>query len=169
MALIHERFDVIRDQNQSPGAPPSPVQPTAVNGSSAQPNGESKAAQSPPSPPASSPTKRSSPSEESSELSGATPPKKVRKTVKTSDAALAARLQAEENTRARPTRGGATRKRAPVQKKPSKRKSKSADKIGEEDDSDLEDGSAGEKAKKRNGAFHVCSFASLNVSLCLHC
>jgi len=61
------------------------------------------------------------------------------------DAAYAARLQREENTRARPTRAGATRKAAPV-----KRKKKSAAKVKDGSDVDTN----GEPVK-RTGGFHV--------------
>ena len=74
------------------------------------------------------------------------------------DAALhAARLQAEENmaSRARSTRGGNTKRKAPVQKKTQKKK-KSANRIKDEDDSDIASGSGAEKkSPKRTGGFHA--------------
>lgn len=71
------------------------------------------------------------------------------------DALYAARLQAEENLRARPTRGGIVRKSAPVKKKKSPTKAKTSKKVKAEDDSDLE-GSDGEKKEvNRTGGFHV--------------
>lgn len=85
------------------------------------------------------------------------PPKKKRKTVPLdSDAAFAAKLQAEENIRARPTRGGANRKTPAVKKKRTPKK-KTANKVKAEDDSDI-DGSGsevGEKKPNRSGGFHV--------------
>jgi len=64
------------------------------------------------------------------------------------DAAFAARLQAEENTQSRPTRGSATRKRqVKATSTPSKRK-KSAAKVKADDDSDLETGGEREEVKK---------------------
>ncbi|KAI9809700.1 MAG: hypothetical protein M1825_000132 [Sarcosagium campestre] len=70
------------------------------------------------------------------------------------DALYAARLQAEENNRARPTRGGAAKKASPLKKK-RKAKSKSKTSIGADDDSDIGSGS-GEKKRKvnRSGGFH---------------
>lgn len=113
----------------------------------------------------SSPQKRVK-SEDESELSEVepTPPKKkhkkYNKSVEDDDAAFAARLQAEENARmrARSTRGGNTKKRAPAAKKKdkvSKKTQKSAKKIKSDDDSDLESGSGVEKKEvKRTGGFH---------------
>ena len=74
------------------------------------------------------------------------------------DAKLAAMLQAQENSRARPTRGANEKKR--VTKKSAarvkKEKKKSADKIKRDDDSDLELDSEGEvKEKVKKGGFHV--------------
>lgn len=78
------------------------------------------------------------------------------KVAQASDAALAARLQAEENSRVRPTRGIDKRKRSSAPKKGDKiKKRKSANKVRAEDDSDLAGESGEEKPKKRNGAFHV--------------
>jgi upstream activation factor subunit UAF30 len=59
--------------------------------------------------------------------------------------------------RTRSTRGAnSTRKRAPAPKKKAPKK-KSADRVKDEDDSDLETGSAAEKSeKKKTGGFHVC-------------
>jgi upstream activation factor subunit UAF30 len=71
-------------------------------------------------------------------------------------------LQAEENlrSRARSTRGGNTKKRAPVVKK-KKEKKKSSNKVKDEDDSDIGSGSGSEKkSPKRTGGFHVGSILS---------
>lgn len=93
--------------------------------------------------------------EESSELLGAAPPKKMRKRSPVNeDAVFAARLQAEENNRARPTRGGVIKKTtAPVKKKKTS-KNKTADRVAAADDSDL-DSEAAEKKVNRTGGFHV--------------
>lgn len=55
---------------------------------------------------------------------------------------------------ARPTRGGSTKKKAPIKKKTPKKKS--VDKVRAEDDSDLELNSDGEvkEKKERKGGFH---------------
>lgn len=92
-----------------------------------------------------------------SEFDDSGPAKKKAKKSKTAedeDAAFAARLQAEENARTRPTRGGNTRKKAPVPKK--KTKKKSSTKVRDDDDSDVGSGSGGEKkSPSRKGGFHV--------------
>jgi upstream activation factor subunit UAF30 len=114
-------------------------------------------------------SKKRSPDDESalSELEQSPPRKKKQKkskTVEDDDAAFAAKLQAEENlrSRARSTRGGNTKKRAPVVKK-KKEKKKSANRIKDEDDSDIGSGSGSEKkSPKRTGGFHVSSL--INVS-----
>ena len=84
-------------------------------------------------------------------------PKKKRKVEKfvDEDAAFAAKLQAEENSRARSTRNGMTKK-APVKKK-SRPKKKTTTKVRNEDDSDLGDSGSGaaDKTVNRSGAFHV--------------
>lgn len=115
----------------------------------------------------SSPQKRRASEEpqEESELSDPAedtpPPKKKAKKQRDSvdeDAAFAARLQAEENSRARPTRGGNQKKRtvAKVKKDKKSPKKKSSAKVKDDDDSDLDSGTGAEKKeKKRNGAFHV--------------
>ena len=76
-------------------------------------------------------------------------------------------LQAQENSRARPTRAGVPKKKnAGVVKKKTPRK-KSEKKVKADDDSDLEVGSDGEvKEKVRKGGFHVRSF--LNYLRCIH-
>lgn len=100
--------------------------------------------------PSASPAKREAKSESHSTVLDSPPPKKKRKTSIDADAAYAARLQAEEDARARPTRGGASRKAAPVKKKKKKAKK---ERVTGSDDSDLEDE---ENPKpKRNTGFHV--------------
>ena len=81
------------------------------------------------------------------------------------DAAFAAKLQAEENSRARATRGGVNKKPTSAKKKKPPKK-KTTDRIRAEDDSDL-DGSGSEVHEKkvnRNGGFHV----SASLSIYLH-
>jgi len=103
----------------------------------------------------SSPAKREAGSEELSDVVDKAPLKKKRKASVDADAALAAKLQAEEERLARPTRGGVNRKAAPVKKK--KKKVKKARVTGS-DDSDLdEDGDKPEKPRKNTG-FHVSQF-----------
>lgn len=116
------------------------------------------------SPALSSPQKRDADLDELSDVADKSPPKKKRKAGSTvdADAAYAAKLQAEENLRARPTRGGSTRKAAPAKKKKSTAKSKTAKKVKAEDDSDVDGSEAsGKKEVNRTGGFHVRLFLYL--------
>ncbi|QIX00271.1 hypothetical protein AMS68_005788 [Peltaster fructicola] len=70
-----------------------------------------------------------------------------------SDAALAAKLQAEFNAQARSTRGGGVTKRKTVVKKEKKHKKKSAARVGSDDDSEVE-GGAPDDTKEKKGGFH---------------
>ena len=110
------------------------------------------------SPPPKKEPKRNSDDDDLSDVPNYPPPKKKRKVEAPidDDAAFAARLQAEENIRARNTRGGANRRTGPIKKKKIQKK-KSSTKIKAEDDSDV-DGSGSEKERKvnRTGGFHVC-------------
>ena len=97
--------------------------------------------------------------EGSSEPAPPSPPKKKRKAEVDEDAIMAARLQAEENSRARPTRGGSARKPPAVKKKKTPKK-KTATKVHADDDSDLDgEGSAGERKVNRNTGFHVSALS----------
>ncbi|KAL8836318.1 MAG: hypothetical protein Q9176_006379 [Flavoplaca citrina] len=99
------------------------------------------------------PKREASEVEESSEAVEAHRPKTKRKRTPTDDdAAFAAKLQAEENVRARPTRGGGPKKAAPVKKKKTPKK-KTAARVDAADDSDL-DSEAAEKKVNRSGGFH---------------
>lgn len=103
--------------------------------------------------------KRTSDEEELSDVPNSPSPKKKRKVEHfvDADAAFAARLQAEENSRARPTRGGASRKSTTIKKKKRSPKKKTSDRIKAEDDSDVQDSGseAVEKKVNRSGGFHV--------------
>ena len=94
--------------------------------------------------------------DELSDVPKSPPPKKKRKLspVEDADAAYAAKLQAELNSQARPTRGGATRRTATVKKRKTPKK-KTTDRVKAEDDSNLEDSGSEEKKVNRNSAFHV--------------
>ncbi|KAL3418005.1 E3 ubiquitin-protein ligase hel2 [Phlyctema vagabunda] len=89
---------------------------------------------------------------EDSDGEDTSPPKKKRKQqAPVNDAELAAMLQAQENSRARPTRGGEKRKAKPVKKA----KKKSEKKVKAADDSDVELNSDGEpKEVVKKGGFH---------------
>lgn len=104
--------------------------------------------------------KHESDEDELSDVVNTPPPKKKRKAVTTADedAAFAARLQAEENSRARPTRGGVNRKIGTIKKKKKTPKVKRTDgKVKPEDDSDLGSTSDVADKKVKKGGFHVRS------------
>ncbi|MCJ1330561.1 hypothetical protein MMC10_007246 [Thelotrema lepadinum] len=157
-ALIHERFDKFAaDAKAAPvtnghtDPAPEPVPSKAPTKQSKSPLPESKVS-----------TKRKSESQDDdasdslSDVPSTPPPKKKRKPELEDDAAIAARLQAEENSRARPTRRGRTQRKPPVVKKKKKKtpKKKTADKVGAEDDSEIDASGSGERKVNRNGGFH---------------
>lgn len=140
------RFDIFAAKN---GVGAEPDEPTS-NG-----HQDADSVSAVPSPPASSsPVKREADSDGASEPSITSPPPKKRKpdTEVDGDAAFAAKLQAEENLRARPTRGGNSRRSAPAKKKS---KAKTSKRVKAEDDSDMESGSDTKKEVNRTGGFHV--------------
>ena len=127
-----------------------------TNGHTTATNGQVSRSATPKQEP-SSPASKKRPPEESdiSDVRASPVPKKKKKIDRDSDAAFAAKLQAQENSRMRATRGGGPKKAGPVKKKMPKKKTSA--KVKAEDDSDL-DGSGSEvKEKKinRNSAFHV--------------
>lgn len=142
--LIMERFDIFASNNgvHSP-------EETSSNGHT---HATTAAVPSPP--PSSSPVKRQAHSEDASEPASASPPPKKRKPDADvdADALFAAKLQAEENMRARPTRGANTRRAAPSKKRS---KAKTAKRVKAEDDSDVDSGSETKKEVNRTGGFHV--------------
>ncbi|KAK2754233.1 hypothetical protein FQN54_007112 [Arachnomyces sp. PD_36] len=154
--LILERFDLFAqpdevDTSQAPEPSPS------TNGHAVKrdQSGPSATPISPTKLP--SPQKREADQDELLDVVDKSPPKKKRKadSAVDADAAYAAKLQAEENLRARPTRGGSTRKAAPAKKKKSAPKSKTSKKVKAEDDSDLDGSEAsGKKEVNRTGGFH---------------
>ncbi|KAF3013103.1 hypothetical protein E8E15_000716 [Penicillium rubens] len=144
--LIMERFDRYAEQNGVGGSPDE----TAP--SNDQRDGDSASAVPSP-PPSTSPVKRQASSDATSEPASASPPAKKHKpdTDTDADAAFAAKLQAEENSRARPTRGGNTRRAAPVKKRS---KAKTSKRVKAEDDSDVDSGEEPKKEVNRNTGFH---------------
>ncbi|KAJ6164996.1 hypothetical protein N7470_003668 [Penicillium chermesinum] len=144
-ALMISRFDIFAAKN---GAGADADEPP----SNGYQDAESVSAVPSP-PPSSSPVKREANSEEASEPSATSPPPKKRKqdTDIDGDAAFAAKLQAEENKRARPTRGGNSRRTAPAKKKS---KAKTSKRVKAEDDSDIGSGSDTKKEVNRSGGFH---------------
>lgn len=154
-SLIHERFDLANKNTQD--IPVPTTEPASTNGYHT-PSSKPTPSQSSPgiSTPAS--VKDESEDEESDVISE--PPKKKRKSAaakkEVDDAKLAAMLQAQENSRARSTRGGVNKKATPKKRKPKK---KSEKKVKADDDSDLELNSDGEvKEKPKKGGFHVSLF-----------
>jgi upstream activation factor subunit UAF30 len=132
-ALILQRFDIFTAREAAENA----AMPSTKTNGATNSNG-----------------KRTSPSDSST----ASPSPKKRKpgqSVQETDAAYAARLQAEENGRARSTRGAGTKRKAPS-KKEKRKKKKSKTVVGTDDDSDA--GTPEEKVIKNTG-FHV-GFAS---------
>ncbi|KAJ5924300.1 DEK C-terminal [Penicillium verhagenii] len=146
--LIMARFDIYAEKN-GVGESPEPANNSHQDGDSAS------AVPSPATATSSSPVKRQADSEEASDPSQSSPPPKKLKSEADvdADALFAAKLQAEENLRARPTRGGNTRRAAPTKKK-SKSKAKTSKRVKAEDDSDVESGSDTKKEVNRTGGFH---------------
>lgn len=97
--------------------------------------------------------KRQADDSDLSDVVDTAPAKKKRKASVDEDAAFAARLQAEEDRNARPTRGGAPRKAAPSKKKKTPRK-KTASKVTGSDDSDVDDEGGTTRKVNRNTGFH---------------
>lgn len=153
-----ERFDIFASNNDVQ----APEETTATNGYTHANN----AATVPSPPPSSSPVKRQVNSEEASEPASASPPPKKRKpdTDVDADALFAAKLQAEENMRARPTRGASTRRAAPAKKKS---KAKTAKRVKAEDDSDVESGMDTKKEVNRSSGFHVRPYRRDNPASCI--
>lgn len=152
-ALIMERFD----HASAGGSATTPLSPPG-GPSKAHTNGVAKKIKTETKVKKERPTSDGTPDDDDDD--GA-PPKKKRKQNKgvkdegepDADAKLAAKLQAEENSRSRATRGGGAKKKAPTKKRAPKKKS--SDKVKAEDDSDIEVGSDGEiKEKVKKGGFH---------------
>lgn len=113
--------------------------------------------------PKSTPAKREVDSEAMSDLEDSGPQKKKRKPSIEDDAAIAARLQAEEDKLARPTRGGTSRKAAVVKKKKTPKK-KARSKVTGSDDSDLE-GVEPKRKVNRDTGFHVSFWHNISGQL----
>ncbi|KAI9728966.1 MAG: hypothetical protein M1828_000051 [Chrysothrix sp. TS-e1954] len=147
-ALIMTRFDKI--SGHVPAARPAPAAAApstprqATNGVS-ESNGPAHASNAK--------KRESSAMEDTSDGNASSPRKKAKKAGKTDDAVLAARLQAEENSRGRATRGGNSSGKKSAQPK-KRRKQKSAASVKGSDDSDLGSGAENGKEVKRTGAFH---------------
>jgi hypothetical protein len=147
--VIMERFD-----NISKTTPPTSSDDVLKN-TKPQVNGQSKQEFKNGTKKSSTPSSSDAPTPGSDESDvDLSPPKKKRKQPD-SDAKLAAKLQAEENSRARPSRAGVNKKTVVIRKKSTPKK-KSAAKVKADDDSDLDVNSDGEKKDVvRKGGFHV--------------
>jgi hypothetical protein len=142
--LIGERFDIANAKRNTETTVVPSVEPVEPTRTKPQTNGVHHS-------PSSSPAKREAESDEVSDLAATPPPKKKQKSTVDADAVFAAKLQAEEDQRARPTRGGANRKSAPARKKKKKPKK---DRITTSDDSDI-DADEKEQKPRRETGFHV--------------
>ena len=155
--MINARFDKFMAEKNA--AAHTNGQSTPIKDEPSQPTWPNETA----SPPVSVQShKHESDDDELSDVPDTPSPKKKRKVDHhiDDDAAFAAKLQAEENSRARPTRNGMNRKTVTIKKKKRNPKKKTSDKVKAEDDSDLQDsGSEGtEKKVNRSGGFHVWQF-----------
>jgi len=146
--LIMKRFDIFNARMNETSEPvtsveaPEPHPPT---------NGHYD---SPPSTPnAATPAKRSAEKDDVSDMANGSPPKKKRKPSVDADAMYAAKLQAEEDKLARPTRGGNSRKSATAKKKKTPKK-KTSTRVRASDDSEIDDSESGEKKPPKNTGFH---------------
>lgn len=156
-----ERFDIFADQDGINASGDGDKSAESTTNGHDNSGGSATPAEPSPSTLSASPQKRAAESEEPADsLDDASPPAKKQKPDHDidADALFAAKLQAEENLRARPTRGASTRRAAPVKKKTKpKPKTKTSKKVKVEDDSDVGSGSeSGKKEVKRSGGFHVC-------------
>ena len=142
--LIGERFDLANAKRSAE----TTVVPSVEQVEPAEPAPQTNGHHSP----SSSPSKREAESDETSDLVDTSPPKKKQKSTVDADAALAAKLQAEEDKLTRPRRGGVNRKAAPAKKK---KKKKTKEKVTGSDDSEI-DGEEKEQKPKRETGFHVC-------------
>lgn len=97
--------------------------------------------------------KQESDEEELSDVKDSPPLKKKKKVERDSDAAYAAKLQAEENARTRSTRGGG-QKAPPAKKKKKIQKKRTSAKVKAEDDSDIDGSGSDVKEKVKSGGFH---------------
>ena len=151
-----ERFDYASSSTAAVPPPPTSAPESHTNGHSTPVETKPKSKSETPTSYSATPE----PDEDEEDSDVVSPPKKKRKPAKPidNDAKFAAMLQAQENSRARATRGGNDKRR--IAKKSGtrvkKEKRKSAAKIKKDDDSDLELGSDGEMREKvKKGGFHV--------------
>lgn len=145
--LILERFDVF---NTKQNGEPEPVPSVEAVDPIPKTNGHAKSRSVSTS---EAGQKRSADDSDLSDVVDTAPRKKKRKGTEADDAAFAAKLQAEEDRAARPTRGGSSRKSAPVKKKKAPKK-KTANKVTNSDDSEIDDEGATKRKVNRETGFH---------------
>ena len=160
-------------KDESPASPQTPSHIAVKGGpvTSQKPNGHTTVKEI--SPVSSDPTrntssqspkkhKQESDEEMLSDVKDSPPPKKKKKTERDSDAAYAAKLQAEENARTRLTRGGGP-KVQPMKKNRKTPKKKTSAKVKDDEDSDVDGSGSDAKGKARNGPFHASLRSSRNL------
>jgi hypothetical protein len=147
--LIMERFDIFNARMNETSAPVASVE---IQETSLPTNGHHESPVSLPD--AATPAKRSAESDDVSDIANGSPAKKKRKPSLDADALYAAKLQAEEDKLARPTRGGNSRKSAPAKKKKSPKK-KTSTRVRASDDSEMDESESGERKPPKNTGFHV--------------
>jgi len=156
--LIMERFDIFSPRMNETSTPVAPVE---IREPSFPTNGHKES-------PASmadiaTPAKRSAESDDISDVANGSPAKRKKKSGVDADALYAAKLQAEEDKLARPTRGGNARKSAPTKKKRSPKK-KTSTRVRASDDSEMDGSESGER-KPKNTGFHVGQTLTSRISL----
>ncbi|KAI9717539.1 MAG: hypothetical protein M1812_004680 [Candelaria pacifica] len=165
--LIIERFNKFTTEQDSISKPPE--EPTTKPSTNGHTDPTDSKANKTPQKRTRSPERVASGDEDDADLSEVVDypvrKKTKRKTPADDDAIFAAKLQAEENSRARPTRGGATKKRVVVKKKAAPKK-KPAKAVKAEGDSEIGSDSDVESAKevKRTGGFHKAMNLSAPLS-----
>lgn len=146
-----ERFDIFNARQNGDTEPVQSVETTTSSKTNGHAKSRSRSASE------TGQKREAEDSESSSDVVDDAPPKKKRKenkeSAKETDAEIAARLQAQEDRAARPTRGAAPRKSAPAKKKKTPKK-KTATRVTGSDDSDVEEeGGTGRKVNRETG-FH---------------
>ncbi|KAL2795376.1 SWIB/MDM2 domain-containing protein [Aspergillus keveii] len=147
--LIMARFDLFAER-KGIGAP------SPTNGDEQRPDSATPVEPSSPSQSSTAHKRQADSVEQSDDRSSKTPPPPKKQKAShdiDADALFAAKLQAEENMRARTTRGAGSRKAAPAKKKKTTT-AKTAKRVKAEDDSDIGSGSDSGKKVNRSGGFH---------------
>ncbi|KAL2852995.1 SWIB-domain-containing protein [Aspergillus pseudodeflectus] len=147
--LIMARFDLFAERKGIGASSPT-------NGDEQRPDSATPVEPSSPSQSSTAHKRQADSVEQSDGRSSKTPPPSKKQKSNPdidADALFAAKLQAEENMRARTTRGAGSRKAAPAKKKKTTT-AKTAKRVKAEDDSDIGSGSDSGKKVNRSGGFH---------------